>query len=137
MGLHLVRPGQPVIVVEGATDAAVCGPGFVATLGAKCSQDQAALIAASGASEAIVLFDGDTGGREGAPKVALTLGSALPTRYATCPEGTDPGTLGRDRSIQIAHSALPLHGQPSLSPKPIDIPKTNLPLPFLQSLEKR
>jgi hypothetical protein len=105
LGLHLIRPGDRVIVVEGPVDAAVCGPGFVATMRAWISHEQAALIAASGASEAVILFDGDKAGEEGARRSLPVLSAALPTRIATCPAGEDPGSLGRDRAIQAADQA--------------------------------
>jgi hypothetical protein len=133
LGLHLVIPGSTVYVVEGGTDAAVCGPGFVATLGAKCSLQQAALIAASGASEAVVLYDGDEAGRKAAPKVAERLAALMPTRYAICPAGQDPGSLGREASIAVAQSA-PKAGQLSPLAPPRKNPTT---IPQLQPLQIR
>jgi DNA primase len=105
LGIHLIKPKDTVIVVEGPVDAAVCGPGFVATLRAWCSPQQAAWIASTGASEAIVLYDGDEAGEVGARKAAKILNTALPTRIASCPEGEDPGSIGRSRAQRIAHEA--------------------------------
>ena len=105
LGLHLVRAGQPVIVVEGDADALVCGPGFVATYGAHLTEAQAALIAATGASEAIVLFDGDQGGEDSRWKAQSVLERYIPTRTATCPVGEDPGSLGREAALAIAAEA--------------------------------
>lgn len=105
LGQHLVRPGDSVVVVEGPVDAAVCGPGFVATLRAWASPAQATLIASTGAAEAIVLYDGDEAGAKGALKAASVLSRYLPTRVAACPPGTDPGSLGRDESLRLAHAA--------------------------------
>jgi DNA primase len=102
LGVHLIRPGEPVIVVEGPVDAAVCGPGFVATLGAKCSLEQAALIASSGASEAIVLYDGDLAGQNGHRQAAAILSQFMPTRAGIAPWGEDPGSLGRTKALEIA-----------------------------------
>ena len=105
LGLHLVKPGERIIIVEGPVDAAVCGPGFVATMRAWISPQQAALIAASGASEAIILFDGDIAGEKGAAQSLAVLSAALPTRIAACPPGADPGSLGRSHALQLADQA--------------------------------
>lgn len=105
LGLNLVTPGHPVIVVEGDIDAVTCGPGFVATYGAHCTEEQALLIARTGASEAIVLFDGDQGGLKGRAKAAESLRKYVQTRIATCPWGEDPGSLGRQGSVEVAMSA--------------------------------
>ena len=110
LGLHWLIPGQPAIVTEGPTDVAVCGPGFCATLGAHISVAQAILIARSGASEAILLYDGDVGGSSAFLKAEATLSQFMPTRAILCPKGTDPGELGRARSLEIAHSAPPPGG---------------------------
>lgn len=118
IGLHLVRPGQPVVVVEGPTDAAVCGPQFVGALGAHLSLAQAMAIADTGASEAIVLFDGDKGGRDGAPQAAAMLSAAMPTRATVCPPGTDPGDLGRAAAWAAAMAAPPPGGIAPLPPAP-------------------
>lgn len=136
LGLHLVAPGQPVIVVEGPIDAAVCGPSFAAILGSSITHAQAELIAKSGASEAIVLLDGDEGGIEGSPKVGRILEQALPTRIGICPAGTDPGALGRERAWQTAMTA-PRSGTPGSlgSPRPSTIKKPRSLVPFQGSLE--
>lgn len=105
LGLHLVRPGDRVIVVEGPVDAAVCGPSFVSVNRAWVSVEQAALIAATGASEAVILFDGDTAGEIGAAQSLPILGAALPTRIAPCPDEEDPGSLGRAKALSIAAQA--------------------------------
>lgn len=120
LGLHLVQAGQPVIVVEGPTDAAVCGPGFVATLGAHLSLAQAMAIADTGASEAIILYDNDHGGRTAAPKAAAVLSAAMPTRWTVCPgpDGTDPGNLGRAAAYAAAMAAPPPGGITPLASAP-------------------
>lgn len=105
LGLHLVRPGEPVYIVEGPVDAAVCGPGFVATMRAWVSPQQVALIAASGASEAIVLFDGDKAGDQGLAQALPLLRAAMPARGTTCPLGEDPGSLGRREALSVASQA--------------------------------
>jgi hypothetical protein len=115
LGIHLLRAGDPVVLVEGPMDAAVCGPGFVSVGGAALSMRQAVLLAGTGASEAIVLFDGDDAGRAGTwgrgrgdgGAVAM-LAAFMPTRAARCPEGTDPAQLGRERAMELALSAPPM-----------------------------
>lgn len=114
LGLHLVSRGEPVIVVEGDMDAVTCGPGFVATLGAHVTPEQAALIARTGASEAIVLFDGDKAGDKARTKAVSEIGRYMDCRLATCPRGSDPGSLGRRRSLEIAHAAPRVGGIPHL-----------------------
>ena len=112
LGLHQVRRGEPVIVVEGPIDMAVCGPGFVSVMRAWISPAQAALIAGTGASEAIILFDGDApdpygkrAGEEGLKKSLPILSAAMTTRGLTCPEGEDPGSMGRQESLRLALTA--------------------------------
>lgn len=114
LGLHLVKRGDPVIVVEGDMDAVACGPGFVATLGAHCTPEQAMQIARTGASEAIVLFDGDPAGKIGAQKAASELDLHLPTRIATCPPGTDPAILGSRLAREITSRAPRPGGLPTI-----------------------
>lgn len=110
LGLHGLRAGNPAIVVEGVTDVAVCGPGFVATLGSHVSPAQARLIAGTGVSEAILLFDGDQAGAKGVKQAKAILEQYLPTRAILCPPGEDPGSLGRRRAIDRALCA-PLFGE--------------------------
>ncbi len=116
VGAHLISPGSRVIVVEGDMDAVTCGPGFVATLGAHMSPDQAAMIARTGAKEAIVLFDGDAGGEKAKMQAAYEISKYMGVRVATCPWGEDPGSLGRVRAIEIAEQAAPLGALPTLRP---------------------
>lgn len=118
-GLHLVRPGDRVIVVEGPMDALVVGPGTVPAFGARLSYDQVALLVAAGVSEVVVLFDGDDPGYRGLwgrdrgrrphpgayPGAAALVATAIPTRAAVCPPGTDPGSLGRDAVLRLADAA--------------------------------
>ena len=108
VGLHLVERGEPVVVVEGPVDAAVCGPRFVSTLGAVLSVAQAALLAASGASEVVVMYDPDEAGQRGAEKALRLLRAYLPARSVDCPPGLDPADLGRERALSIVASA---HGE--------------------------
>ena len=105
VGIHLVQPGDLVIVVEGPIDAVVCGPGFVATLGSHLSRSQAAVIARSGASEAVILFDPDAPGEVGGREACRLLSSYMPTRIAQCPVGEDPAMLGRDRALAISDNS--------------------------------
>lgn len=114
LGLHLVKPGEPVIVVEGDMDAVVCGPGFVSTLGAHCTPEQAMQIARTGASEAIVLFDGDHAGEIARWKAAAELDLHLPTRVATCPPGVDPAILGERLAREITNRAPRPGGLPTI-----------------------
>jgi hypothetical protein len=136
LGINLVTPGAPVVIVEGPVDAAVCGPGFVATLGAKISLEQAGMIARSGASEAIILFDGDEGGVKGSATAGAILSQALPTRIAICPWGVDPGSLGRQVAMQIAMSA-PTAGTPASlrQPRPTKLQVPRCPPPFQDPLD--
>jgi hypothetical protein len=102
IGLHLVQHGTAVYVVEGPMDAIVCGPGFVSVLGANVSPQQAALIGGSGASEAVILFDGDRQGYRGSLQAATMLSRILPVRVGRLPKDDDPGSIGRHRCIAIA-----------------------------------
>ncbi|MAD95934.1 MAG: hypothetical protein CMB99_01270 [Flavobacteriaceae bacterium] len=138
LGAHLITPGQPVYVVEGPVDAAVCGPGFVAVLGSSINPVQAALIAGSGASEAVILFDGDAPGAKGAAKAAYMLRRVMPVRIGHLPKGEDPGSLGRYRVLAIANSASPVGAigalsAPTSGPRPQRI---SPPHPFLSGLKE-
>ena len=114
VGIHSVSPGSRVIVVEGPLDAVVCGPGFVATLGASLSVEQAFLLASSGASEAVILYDPDEAGAKGAKAALARLSSFMPTRVAQCPAGTDPADLGRAASLKAADSGSAVEAIPPL-----------------------
>ena len=105
LGLHLVQPGTTVYVVEGPMDAIVCGQGFVSVLGANVSPQQAALIGGSGASEAVILFDGDSQGYRGSIQAANVLSRILPVRVGRLPKDDDPGSIGRHRCFAIAEIA--------------------------------
>ena len=111
VGYHLIKPGEPVVVVEGPVDAAVCGPQFVATQGAGLSWRQALLLATSGASEVIFLFDPDVAGVKAVRAAYALLSPLIPCRVAECPVGMDPAILGRAEAwslAQIAPSAPPI-----------------------------
>ena len=111
MGLHWLRPGEPAILVEGVTDVAVCGPGFAAALGAHLSLAQAVLLARSGVSEVVLLFDGDAGGAKGLIQAESMLRQlSVPVRGVLCPNETDPGSLGREKALEVVMSAPPVGG---------------------------
>ena len=105
VGLHLVQPGSRVVVVEGPIDAAVCGPGFAATMGARLSFSQAALLVRAGVESVVILFDPDEPGAKGAEDALALLSPLIPTGVAECPPGTDPAVLGRDRCLKLADTA--------------------------------
>ena len=102
VGIHLVTPGSTLYLVEGPMDAVVCGPGFVATMGAKLSMEQAHLIAQSKPSNVVIVFDGDEAGRKGAESARKLLSSFVPTTIATLQDGEDPADMGRDYCIQLS-----------------------------------
>lgn len=110
LGLHLIQAGEPVGVLEGPTDLAVCGPGFCATMGASMSATQAMLIAGSGASEAVLLYDPDKAGEKGLERAASSLSPLMPVRVGVLPPKLDPADLGRDRMLEIRHDA-PYHDE--------------------------
>ena len=122
LGLNLVQPGTAVYVVEGPMDAIVCGPGFVSVLGANISPQQATLIGGSGASEAVILFDGDRKGYRGSLQAATMLSRIIPVRVGRLPKDDDPGSLGRHRCLAIAKIARAVW---QLDPLQNDVPTTN------------
>jgi hypothetical protein len=136
LGLHLVRPGERVIVVEGPVDAAVCGPGFVSVNRAWISVEQAALIAATGASEAVILFDGDNAGEHGAARSLPILGAALPTRIASCPAGEDPASLGQASTLSIVAQATSGSVQQLRTARYISVAKPNRRPPLQDGLNR-
>ena len=79
-----------------------CGPGFVATMGAKLSMEQAHLIAQSKPSNVVIVFDGDEAGRKGAESARKLLSSFVPSSIATLQDGEDPADMGRDYCIQLS-----------------------------------
>lgn len=101
VGIHLIEPGDTVILVEGPIDAVVCGPGFVSSLGAALSPQQARLISATGASRVVILYDPDEAGERGARKAARQLSPYLQARIANCRPGLDPADMGRETSLSI------------------------------------
>lgn len=101
VGIHLIRPGDTVVLVEGPIDAVVCGPGFVASLGAALSPMQARLLAASGASRVVILYDPDDAGKRGAIRAKRELSPYLPTRIAQCRAGSDPADMGRTEALAV------------------------------------
>ena len=105
VGLHAVKAGSRVVVVEGPMDAVVCGAGFVATLGASLSVEQAFLIASTGASEAVILYDPDEAGDKGAQAAFRRLSPFMPTRIANCPPDSDPADLGRREALRVVGEA--------------------------------
>lgn len=116
VGIHAVTSGSRVIVVEGPMDAVVCGPGFVATLGASLSVEQAFLLASSGASEAVILYDPDEAGAKGAKAAYMRLSPFMPTQIAQCPVGFDPADLGRHRSLEVVDSTRTVEAVDPLLP---------------------
>lgn len=105
VGHHLLQAGRPAILVEGPTDVAVCGPGFVGTMGARLALEQAFLLVEAGVSEVVVLFDGDDAGYKGGRQAYDLLAPMLPTRLAEAPAGRDPGDLGRAEALRLAAQA--------------------------------
>ena len=104
MGLHLVRPGDRVFVMEGPVDGVMHGPGAIPIFGSKIALQQAIAIADTSPSEVIVALDGDDAGREGQEQVARMLSLLVPTRVLELPWKTDPGNLGRARMLQLAET---------------------------------
>ena len=102
VGLHLVRPGDVIYLVEGPMDAVVGGLGFVATMGSSLSVQQAHLIVAKKPSRVVVLYDGDEAGRKGSKQVFDLLSPFVPTSVARCPDGKDPADLGRRQCIELS-----------------------------------
>jgi hypothetical protein len=105
VGHHLLQPGKPAYLVEGPTDVAVCGPGFVGTMGARLALEQAFLLVEAEVSEVVILFDGDDAGYKGAKQAHDLLAPLLPVRVADTPLGRDPGDLGRATCLALGERA--------------------------------
>ena len=110
IGLHLLERGGTAHVVEGPVDAAVCGPGFVATMGSTMSMEQASLIVSRGVAEVIVIGDGDAAGLSFAHQAAELLRNGVRTRRTTCPDKLDPAKLGKAATLRVAEAAPPPGG---------------------------
>ncbi len=115
VGLHLAQKNQPIYLVEGPLDAVVCGAGFVASMGAKLSLEQAYLIAARSPSSVTVLYDGDEAGQKGAEQAHSLLSAFVPTRIAHLPPGSDPAELGRKACLELSSNSTGMMGVSGLS----------------------
>lgn len=111
LGMHLVKPGDWVNLVEGPIDAAVCGPGFVSTLGASVSLMQALLLVQRRVAGVTLLYDPDAAGERGAQKAHVLLSQFLDTRVAECPVGEDPAVLGRARALEVCSRSVRTPGR--------------------------
>lgn len=137
VGSHLLRAGEPAVLVEGPTDVAVCGPGFVGTMGARLALEQAFLLVEARVSEVVILFDGDEAGYKGARQAYDLLAPMLPTRIADTPVGRDPGDLGRVTALALASRALSAGVSPLREPglSPIQRELRGIEAPFIQPLK--
>jgi len=85
-----------VVVVEGVWSVLrlhAAGIPTVALLGTSCSDVQAQLLANAGFRYAVVILDGDDGGRESTPAVVHTLSQHVYVKTIVLPDGEKPDTM--------------------------------------------
>lgn len=89
---------EPIIVVEGTIDVLSCFEhgikGTVAPVGAYLSDDQVGLLANTGRTKVIIMFDGDGSGQAAARDAATKVARRFWTRLIALPDGKDPADLG-------------------------------------------
>lgn len=136
IGLHLVQPGDFVVIVEGPVDAVAGGSGFVAICGSKIHDAQVAAILAARPSRVVVMLDGDAAGRGGTPEVAAALRPFVETRIAWLHDGADPGMLGRDESLRYARAASGDDGIPPLTSRRSSANHRLPPFPMIEPLAR-
>ena len=102
-----------VILVEGVLDALRVGPRAVALFGTTLSSAQYALLAASQATEVVLMLDGDDAGRAGAQKLRSRLRGAFALREVRLPRG-DPDDYLRE-VLQVMARQASLVGQGALA----------------------
>ena len=112
-GEHFVKPGAPVIVVEGPTDAISLDaegiPNPVAVMGSGMSHQQASKLFSWGSS-VILMFDGDQAGKEmtiGAARLLRTAAAASSVNFSIVhlPDGEDPASIPRGLAKKLIDEA--------------------------------
>ena len=93
-----------VILVEGVLDALRVGPRGMALFGTTLSAAQYALLAASQATEVVLMLDGDVAGKEGAQALRSRLRGAFALREVRLPHG-DPDDYPREVLLAMARQA--------------------------------
>lgn len=111
-GQHLLKPEQPIIVVEGPIDcvhsdvsAEKLGAGVVATLGEGFSRAQAKIIRGMRPPAVYIFTDGDRGGEMIAAKINNALKKHVILRRMTTPLGEDPGSLSGQAIVSLFNDA--------------------------------
>jgi hypothetical protein len=94
-------PGPQVVITEGVFDAIVAEG--CATLGCGVSRQQVQELAALGAEEYVIAFDGDRDGRIGSHKLADTLSRETSAKISIVqlPEDKDPADLGTEAMKEL------------------------------------
>ena len=93
-----------VVVVEGYWSAIrlhLAGVPTVALMGTSISPEQARLIRDAGFRYAILLLDGDEGGRKAAPAILEGLAREVYVRLRELPEGVKPDTMSADLVAEL------------------------------------
>ncbi len=95
------KPGSLIVVTEGVFDA-IATEG-VATLGCRVSRLQVEELAAFGAEEYVIAFDGDKEGKTGSHHLAdnLSRETSAKISIATLPDESDPADLGAERMKEV------------------------------------
>ena len=101
------------VVVEGYTDVIAAHrnglTNTVGTGGVAYTAHHAAAVAAAGATEVTIIYDGDTAGRANSRRAAVTsAANGTPAAIVTLPTGMDPAQMDPDELHAAARSPLPL-----------------------------
>jgi len=117
-GAHLLKTGQPIIIVEACVDAimtwqAMKGEvGVVASLGEGFSLTHVKAISAMRPPAVYIFTDGDSAGRHMADKVAYALREVVAVRLMECPWGPITGWKEMVKDGKIINKAI----RPSVDP---------------------
>lgn len=119
-GLHIARRNIEqgrLIAVEGQHDVLTAHgvdiKNTVGTDGTALNKEKIAVLESFGVREIVVVYDGDTAGREASVRVAKSaaeLDTSISIKIATMPEGTDPDeyirSAGRIAFLHIVHDSV-------------------------------
>jgi len=111
-GQHLLKPGHPIIIVEGPIDcvysdvsAEKLSAGVVATLGEGFSRTQAKIVRGMRPTADYIFTDGDRGGEMIASKIKGALKKHVILKRMLTPKGEDPGSLSHQDIMSLYHEA--------------------------------
>jgi len=114
-GEHLLRQGEPVILVEGQIDAILTwqnlGIPAVAPLGEGFSVNHVRTISAFEPPVVYIFPDSDNPGRMAAEKFEYALHGRVPMKLMVPPEGMDPGEMTKEEMLAALAASVTILGK--------------------------